>query len=342
MRLCFTLFVLLFTQLFFNLAHAAPSAGVNADQRKSQATTPKTGDRRKRKPLLRALKKGKTVNTEHAAEKVIEHSTAKSKQATVEKSTESTAKKSHSPVAEKKQEAAGRKSHETKAEKAKEPAVKTAHETKAEKTKESAGKKTHEIAAEKASSKKLHPMPSARKYAKVTPPLKGYKKGYGRHRMKNQAALELVANDQPIKMSENHKKRYQHAKLTAMSKLLSQMGKPYRWGGMSPNTGFDCSGLIYYAYKDVVRIHMPRTANEMFHLRDAAPIKKDDLESGDLVFFHITNRGAADHVGVYLGNGRFIESPRTGQDIRISYLNEDYWRGHYVGARRVVTPKTIR
>jgi len=143
-------------------------------------------------------------------------------------------------------------------------------------------------------------------------------------------------------MSENHKKRYQHAKLTAMSKLLSQMGKPYRWGGMSPNTGFDCSGLIYYAYKDVVRIHMPRTANEMFHLRDAAPIKKDDLESGDLVFFHITNRGAADHVGVYLGNGRFIESPRTGQDIRISYLNEDYWRGHYVGARRVVTPKTIR
>nr|WP_254304269.1 NlpC/P60 family protein [Candidatus Sodalis sp. SoCistrobi] len=62
-----------------------------------------------------------------------------------------------------------------------------------------------------------------------------------------------------------------------------------------------------------------RTANEMYHLRDAAPVKKSELESGDLVFFRIRNRGTADHVGVYLGNGRFIQSPRTGRDIRISY-----------------------
>ena len=88
-----------------------------------------------------------------------------------------------------------------------------------------------------------------------------------------------------------------------MAKLMGQMGKPYRWGGSSPRTGFDCSGLIYYAYKDVVKIKMPRTANEMYHLRDAAPIKKSELESGDLVFFRINNRGVADHVGVYLGNG---------------------------------------
>ena len=99
-----------------------------------------------------------------------------------------------------------------------------------------------------------------------------------------------------------------------MAKLMGQMGKPYRWGGSSPRTGFDCSGLIYYAYKDVVKIKMPRTANEMYHLRDAAPIKKSELESGDLVFFRINNRGVADHVGVYLGNGKFIQSPRTGED----------------------------
>lgn len=78
-----------------------------------------------------------------------------------------------------------------------------------------------------------------------------------------------------------------------MAKLMGQMGKPYRWGGSSPRTGFDCSGLIYYAYKDVVKIKMPRTANEMYHLRDAAPIKKSELESGDLVFFRINNRGVA-------------------------------------------------
>ncbi|ACS85481.1 C40 family peptidase [Musicola paradisiaca] len=139
-----------------------------------------------------------------------------------------------------------------------------------------------------------------------------------------------------------HKKRYQHAKTAAMSKLMSQIGKHYQWGGSSPSAGFDCSGLVYYAYKDLVKIPIPRTANEMFHLRDAAPIKKAELESGDLVFFRITNRGAADHVGVYLGNGRFIQSPRSGADIKISKLSEDYWQEHYVGARRVVTPKTIR
>ncbi|KHN50580.1 C40 family peptidase [Pectobacterium fontis] len=143
-------------------------------------------------------------------------------------------------------------------------------------------------------------------------------------------------------LSEAHKKRYQHAKTTAMNKLMSQIGKPYHWGGSSPFTGFDCSGLVYYAYKDVVKIQIPRTANEMYHLRDAAPIKKSELESGDLVFFRINNRGAADHVGVYLGEGKFIQSPRTGSDIRISKLSEDYWQEHYVGARRVVTPQTIR
>lgn len=75
----------------------------------------------------------------------------------------------------------------------------------------------------------------------------------------------------------------------------------------------------------------------MYHLRDAAPVKKSELESVDLVFFRIRNRGTADHVGVYLGNGRFIQSPRTGRDIRIGYLSEDYWQDHYVGARRVMT-----
>ncbi|PWC14089.1 endopeptidase [Brenneria roseae subsp. americana] len=148
--------------------------------------------------------------------------------------------------------------------------------------------------------------------------------------------------DKGLALSATHKKRYQHAKLTAMNKLMSQVGKPYHWGGTSPFTGFDCSGLVYYAYKDVVKIQIPRTANEMYHLRDAAPIKKNELESGDLVFFRINNRGAADHVGVYLGNGKFIQSPRTGSDIRISKLSEDYWQDHYVGARRVVTPQTIR
>lgn len=145
-----------------------------------------------------------------------------------------------------------------------------------------------------------------------------------------------------ITMSKSHRQRYQKARETAMNKLMRQLGKPYQWGGTSPNTGFDCSGLVWYAYKDLVKYKFPRTANEMYHLHDAATIKRELLEKGDLVFFRINRRAAADHVGVYLGNGKFIQSPRTGKGIQITALSENYWQKHYIGARRIMTPKTIR
>jgi len=167
------------------------------------------------------------------------------------------------------------------------------------------------------------------------------KKRYGHQRLLKTAAV-TTSEPGTLKMSKSHRQRYQKARETAMTKLMGQLGKPYQWGGTSPHTGFDCSGLVWYAYKDLVKFKIPRTANEMYHLRDAAPIKRESLEKGDLVFFRINGRGTADHVGVYLGNGKFIQSPRTGKDIQISALGEDYWQRHYIGARRVMTPKTIR
>lgn len=146
----------------------------------------------------------------------------------------------------------------------------------------------------------------------------------------------------PVSIADAHRAKVQKATKTAMSKLMNQIGKPYHWGGASPRTGFDCSGLVYYAYKDLVKIRIPRTANEMYHLRDAAPIERSELKNGDLVFFRTQGHGTADHVGVYVGNGKFIQSPRSGQEIKITSLNEEYWQRHYVGARRVMTPKTIR
>jgi len=261
MRLLVTLFVLLFTQLYLNLAHASPPSRVTAEPRKGHVSEALAADRKKRK-VTKANKKGKS-----------------------------------DPASDK-----------TK--------TKTKH---------------HSLVKTKTAANEHH---------RLTPIKKGYKKGYGHH--EKVLATAKQADLKPLKLSPEHKKRYQHAKQTAMNKLMGQMGKPYRWGGTSPNTGFDCSGLIYYAYKDVVRIKMPRTANEMYHLRDAAPVKRSELESGDLVFFRINNRGTADHVGVYLGGGKFIQSPRTGEEIRISQLDNDYWQNHYIGARRVVTPKTIR
>lgn len=172
---------------------------------------------------------------------------------------------------------------------------------------------------------------------------KTIKKSYGRQRAGR--GLEKIGKEDPsapLKLSQAHRIRYQKARETAVSKLMGQLGKPYLWGGSSPKTGFDCSGLVWYAYKDLVKFKIPRTANAMYHLRDAAPIRRDRLEKGDLVFFRINGRGTADHVGVYLGGGKFIQSPRTGKDIQVSALSDDYWQEHYIGARRVMTPKTIR
>lgn len=159
--------------------------------------------------------------------------------------------------------------------------------------------------------------------------------GYKRHCFSVPASRQTVLTPQ-------HKLRINRARKTAMNKLMRQLGKPYHWGGSSPMTGFDCSGLVYYAYKDLVNIPIPRTADGMFHLRDAAPVDRSALERGDLVFFRIRGREGADHVGVYLGNGKFIQSPRTGKDIQITSLSKDYWREHYIGARRMMTSQTVR
>lgn len=158
----------------------------------------------------------------------------------------------------------------------------------------------------------------------------------------NKKACPPFVEKQPLALTNSHKARIQKAQNTAMTKLMGQIGKPYRWGGTSPQTGFDCSGLIYYAYKDLVKFRIPRTANEMYHLNDARPVNRSELQNGDLVFFRTNGRGVADHVGVYVGNGKFIQSPRAGRDIQITSLSEDYWVRHYVGARRVMTPKNLR
>ncbi|MGE5980225.1 C40 family peptidase [Klebsiella aerogenes] len=122
---------------------------------------------------------------------------------------------------------------------------------------------------------------------------------------------------------------------TVLHRLKSQLGKPYLWGGHSPSDGFDCSGLVFYAFNHVLDRKLPRTANGMYQDTSLKPVDQSNLKLGDLVFFNINRRPGADHVGVYLGDGRFIEAPRTGLNIRISQLSDDFWQSHYLGARRV-------
>ncbi|ARS52917.1 hypothetical protein B9G99_08510 [Kushneria konosiri] len=128
----------------------------------------------------------------------------------------------------------------------------------------------------------------------------------------------------------------------AMDTVMDQIGRPYLWGGTTPQAGFDCSGLIYYAFRDLLSSEMPRTANGMYHWSKSTPVAIDSLKRGDLVFFRIKAASAADHVGVYLGDGQFVQAPRTGENIRISSLSGDYWQRHYLGARRLLTGDTVR
>ena len=110
---------------------------------------------------------------------------------------------------------------------------------------------------------------------------------------------------------------------------VSQIGTPYRYGGVTPN-GFDCSGLVYYAYRSL-GIRVPRSTMAQF--RHARPVALKNLEPGNLVFFKQT-RYSISHVGIYAGNARFIHAPSKGRVVSYDSLNDPYWRKRLVAAGR--------
>lgn len=149
----------------------------------------------------------------------------------------------------------------------------------------------------------------------------------------------------PYRVPESHEpadsEYVQNVTERAITRLEDQLGKPYVWGGETPQEGFDCSGLVFYAYNRLLAAKLPRTADQMYHYPRARPVNKGALRRGDLIFFHIHSTDRADHVGVYLGDNHFIEAPRTGERIRISDLRNDFWQEHYLGARRILAEDTV-
>ena len=119
------------------------------------------------------------------------------------------------------------------------------------------------------------------------------------------------------------KTQQQHLKVLKIAK--KQLGKPYHYGGRSPRTGFDCSGLVQYSYK-MAGIKVPRTTQQLYNA--ARPVKRQHLKAGDLVFFRI-NRYKISHVGLYLGNNQFIHAPSTGKRVNIANINDHYWRKRF-------------
>ncbi len=117
---------------------------------------------------------------------------------------------------------------------------------------------------------------------------------------------------------------------------MSLMGIAYKWGGNTPEAGMDCSGFIRYVFKKSLGITLPRTAREMSKIGKKIPL--EEIQAGDLIFFN-TRRGSNTHIGMYIGNNQFIQSPNTGSQIQITNL-VGYWRNHINGVKRIVKQDT--
>ena len=114
---------------------------------------------------------------------------------------------------------------------------------------------------------------------------------------------------------------------------LAHLGTPYRVGGLSPQSGFDCSGLVAYVYREGAGLALPRNTLDLSVLGQA--VERAALKPGDLVFYNTQHREYS-HVGIYLGEDRFIHAPASGGEVRVESLRADYWVRRYNGARRVI------
>lgn len=113
---------------------------------------------------------------------------------------------------------------------------------------------------------------------------------------------------------------------------LSQTGVKYKYGGISPDAGFDCSGFVRYVFQEAANLTLPHGARAMSQI--GQNVSEKELQPGDLVFFN-TMKSVYSHVGIYVGNNRFIHSPSAGSSISVADMNDSYWSKRFTGARRV-------
>lgn len=126
----------------------------------------------------------------------------------------------------------------------------------------------------------------------------------------------------------------QNAANAVLMRAIGLVGTPYRWGGNTPEGGFDCSGLVNYVFRDMLDLRLPRTSRELAAWQQGPEVAATQLATGDLVFFG--SGGVVSHVGIYVGDGRFVHAPSTGGTVRLDRMDGRYWQTRYSGARRVL------
>jgi cell wall-associated NlpC family hydrolase len=113
---------------------------------------------------------------------------------------------------------------------------------------------------------------------------------------------------------------------------FSLTGIKYKYGGKSPETGFDCSGFVGYVFRNAANLTLPATARAISQI--GKTVGRDELQPGDLVFFN-TLKSAFSHVGIYVGDNKFIHAPRTGAAVRVESMQTSYWASRFNGAQRL-------
>lgn len=130
----------------------------------------------------------------------------------------------------------------------------------------------------------------------------------------------------------DHGQKITHQAAAVVRLADHYLGTPYKWGGVSPKTGFDCSGFVQWLYGKA-GVALPRTTYQQINVGEA--VGQKNLRAGDIVFF--SNKGDVHHEGLYIGGGQFIHAPHTGDVIKISSLSEPYYAGQFAGGRRVIS-----
>ena len=146
------------------------------------------------------------------------------------------------------------------------------------------------------------------------------------------AAVASASEDAYAEKGPSIFDRYASNAQELVVRALSFVGVNYRHGGETPETGFDCSGLVRHVFRESLGLLLPRTSRDISRVGES--VQRDELQPGDLVFFNTLRRGFS-HVGIYLGEDRFVHAPAKGGEVRIEDMRKSYWVKRFNGARRI-------